>query len=189
MEERAKHPDTHTHATSRMLNDSGVAASCEADCYGALSMYMGMQLTRAPVFFGDPVSMDEQESTITYWHCGTAACGLARADTGACVGVHCNRKIGPTLEFGCKSAEKVTVFRVGQKPDGSFRFFLLDGKALDKPKQFNGTSVVVRVADAQKAVCDSVKAGWEPHFAVVYGDVAEELTMLGHMLGVEVCRF
>ena len=27
-----------------MLNDMGVAASCEADTYGALSMYIGMKL-------------------------------------------------------------------------------------------------------------------------------------------------
>lgn len=33
-----------------MLNDMGVAASCEADTYGALSMYMGMKLSEQAVF-------------------------------------------------------------------------------------------------------------------------------------------
>ena len=127
-----------------MLNDLGIAASCEADTYGALSMYMGMQLTGAAVFFGDPVSLDEEENTITFWHCGTAACSMAREDTGATIGVHPNRKIGPVMDFGCKPADNVTVFRVGQKADGTFRFFLTTGKALDKPKQFCGTSVVVQ---------------------------------------------
>ena len=51
-----------------MLNDEGVAAACEADIYGALSMWIGMRLTGEPVFFGDPVSLDEAENTITFWH-------------------------------------------------------------------------------------------------------------------------
>lgn len=177
-------------AALAILNDLGVAASCEADTYGALSMYLGMRLTNLPVFFGDPVSMDEEENTITFWHCGTAACSLARSDTGARVDVHCNRKIGPTLDFGCRSAEKVTVFRIGRKPDGSFRFFLTEGEALDKPKQFNGTSAVVKTLNPSKQIVEqSVLDGWEPHFVVVYGNVAEELAILGNMLKIEVCRY
>ncbi len=173
-----------------MLNDMGVAASCESDVYGALSMYLGMELTRQAVFFGDPVSMDEQENTITFWHCGTAACSLAHPDTGARIGVHPNRKIGPVMDFGCKACEKVTVFRIGKRADGNFRFFLASGEALDKPKQFCGTSVVVKTRNsAQEIVNKSVLDGWEPHFIVIYGDVAEELKILGHMLGMEVCEY
>ena len=173
-----------------MLNDLGVAAACEADTYGALSMYIGQQLTNKPTFFGDPVSLDETENTITFWHCGTAACSLAREDTGAQIGVHCNRKIGPTLEFGCKAAKDVTVFRIGKKADGKFRIFVCKGEALDKPKQFNGTSVVVKtVNNAETIVKSSVKAGFEPHFAVAYGDIKTELRALGEMLNIEVCEY
>jgi L-fucose isomerase-like protein len=174
-------------AVLAMLNDLGVAAACEADTYGALSMYLTMQLTGQPCFFGDPVSMDEEENTITFWHCGTAACSLAREDTGAKVDVHCNRKIGPTLDFGCKPCKEVTIFRIGKDAAGKFRFFLATGEALDKPKQFNGTSVVVKTkASAERIVYESVEAGWEPHFVVAYGDVAAELEILAHMLGMEV---
>ncbi|MCR4674555.1 MAG: fucose isomerase [Lachnospiraceae bacterium] len=173
-----------------MLNDLDVAASCEADTYGALSMYLGMQLTGMPTFFGDPVSMDEKENTVTFWHCGTAACSLARKDTGAKIDVHCNRKIGPTLDFGCKEAEHVTIFRIGKKPDGSFRFLLAEGKALDKPKQFNGTSLVVETkTNAKDFVYSSVEAGYEPHFVVAYQDVADELEILAHFLNIEVDRY
>lgn len=177
-------------AVLAMLNDMGVAASCESDVYGAVSMYMGTKLTNEPVFFGDPVSMDENENTITYWHCGTAACSLAHASKGAEVGVHPNRKIGPTMEFGCKPCDKVTVFRVGRKADGTFRFFIASGKALDKPKQFCGTSIVVKTEhSAEEIVYRSVRDGWEPHFVIIYGDVAKELEMLGHMLNMEVCLY
>ena len=173
-----------------MLNDLGVSASCEADTYGALSMYIGQRLSGVPAFFGDPVSLDEKENTITFWHCGTAACSLAREDTGAQIGVHCNRKIGPTMEFGCKPCEKVTVFRIGKNANGDFRMFLCSGSALDKPKQFNGTSLVVKTENnAERIIKSSVKAGFEPHFAVIYADVKSELIALGEMLGIEICEY
>jgi len=170
-----------------ILNDLGVSSACEADTYGALSMFVAQYITNKAVFFGDPVSMDENENTLTFWHCGMAPCSLAREDTGACAGVHCNRKIGPTLEFGCKAEEKVTVFRIGKKADGSFRFFLCSGEALDKPKQFFGTSIVVKTENSAFDILNgSVNSGWEPHFVVAMGDIAEEIKALAGMLGIEV---
>ncbi len=177
-------------AVLAMLNDLGVAASCEADTYGALSMYLGMQLTGSAVFFGDPVSMDEKENTISFWHCGTAACSLARNDTGAVVGEHCNRHIGPTLEFGCRSSENATIFRIGKDNKGDFRFFIASGEILDKPQQFLGTSLVIKTNEsAEKIVYDTVEGGWEPHYVVIYGDVADELEILAKMLDMDVLRF
>ena len=173
-----------------MLNDEGVAAACEADVYGALSMWIGMQLSHEPVFFGDPVAMDESESSITYWHCGAAACSLARRDTGAVVGVHPNRKIGPAMDFGCEAFPEATIFRIGRKPDGSFRFFIAEGAAMDKPKQFIGTSIVVRTErPSREVVEESIRAGFEPHFVVLKGHHAETLKVLAEMFGFEVCRW
>ncbi|MCL2368111.1 MAG: fucose isomerase [Oscillospiraceae bacterium] len=169
-----------------LLNDSGVVSACEADVYGSLSMYIGTLLTEKPTFFGDPVSLDERENTVTYWHCGMSPCSLARKDTGAKIGVHPNRKIGPVMDFGCEAWGEVTVFRVGKNRDGSFRFFIAEGEAIDKPKQFDGTSVVVRMQNsAKEIVTQSVSEGWEPHFVVVFGAVAAELKLLGKMLQIE----
>lgn len=174
-------------AVLAMLGDLGIPAACEADTYGALTMYCAQFLTGSPAFFGDPVSMDENENTITFWHCGTAACSLAREDTGAVADVHCNRKIGPTLDFGCKPSKRATIVRIGKGPDGEFRVFLSVGEILDKPKQFNGTSLVVKTdSPAAEIVTKAVKDGWEPHFAVSYGDISAQITALGNMLGIEV---
>lgn len=173
-----------------LLNDDGVASACESDVYGALSMWVGMLLSDGPVFFGDPVSLNEEENTVTFWHCGAAACSLARKDTGAAVGVHPNRKIGPVMDFGCEAFKDATVFRIGREPDGSFRFFLMEGEALDKPKQFNGTSVVVRTdKPCRDAVEQSVLAGFEPHFVVIKGRHASALEALATYLGFPVCRY
>ena len=173
-----------------MLNDDGVAAACEADICGALSMWVGMRLSGAPVFFGDPVSLDENENTITYWHCGAAACSMARRDTGAVVGVHPNRKIGPAMDFGCEAFQDATVFRIGREPDGSFRFFLTEGTALDKPKQFTGTSIVIKTdSPAREIVEDSVQDGFEPHFVVIRGRHAKTLEALANYYEFPVYRY
>ena len=173
-----------------LLNDEGVAAACEADIYGALSMWVGMELSSEPVFFGDPVSLNEEENTVTFWHCGAAACSLARKDTGAVVGVHPNRKIGPAMDFGCEAFPEATIFRIGREKDGSFRFFIAEGAAVDKPKQFTGTTVVIRTDhDSRSLVEESVKAGFEPHFAVMKGRHSKALEALAEYLGSAVCRY
>ncbi|MGL6065414.1 MAG: hypothetical protein ACRC0S_10080 [Fusobacteriaceae bacterium] len=173
-----------------LLNDNLIAAACESDLMGALSMYMGTELTKHSVFFGDPVSLDEIKNTVTFWHCGMAACSLASKEKGAETGVHPNRKIGPTMEFGCKGADSVTIFRIGRKPNGEFRFFIASGEALNEPKQFLGTSIVVKThSKSLDLVKKSVKDGWEPHFVVIYGDVTKELEVLGELLDLEVCRY
>ena len=177
-------------AVLAMLNDLGIPASCETDTYGALSMYAGQQLTGKPTFFGDPVSMDETDNTVTFWHCGTAACSLAREDTGARAGVHCNRKIGPTLEFGCKAEREVTVLRFGRDANGRFRLFLAVGEALDKPQQFYGTSIVVKTkSDAAALIRSAVNDGWEPHFVVAMGDITTEMKILANMLSISVFEY
>lgn len=173
-----------------LLNDDGVAAACEADIYGALSMWVGMQLSGEPVFFGDPVSLNEEESSLTFWHCGAAACQLARKDTGAEIGVHPNRKIGPAMNFGCEAFPEATIFRIGREADGSFRFFIAEGEAMDKPRQFIGTSLVIRTdLESRKLVEQSVLEGFEPHFVVMKGRHGRTLEVLAQMLGAKVCRY
>lgn len=173
-----------------LLNDDGIASACEADIYGALSMWIGMKLTGSPVFFGDPVSLDEDENSMTFWHCGAAACSLARRDTGAVVGVHPNRKIGPAMDFGCERFGGATIFRIGRDSDGSFRMFIMEGEGLDKPKQFTGTSIVIKTdTPCRRAVEESVRDGFEPHFVVANGRIGKALEALSAYLGIPVYRY
>ncbi len=174
-------------AVLSMLNDMGVSSACESDMYGGISMFIASRLSKNAVFFGDPVSLDEDENTVTYWHCGMCAPSLASKPT---LGVHPNRKIGPAMDFGCKGCEHVTIFRIGRDGDGRFRAFVSTGSAMDKPKQFIGASVVVKTdSNAHDLVYDSVKAGWEPHFVVAYADIADGLEAFCRILNIPVERF
>lgn len=170
------------------LTEKGIVSSCEADIGGAISMYIARELAGSAPYFGDPVSLDEEKNAITFWHCGAGACSLAHKDTGAKAGVHPNRKLGVTMEFGLKPG-RVTVLRLGKGPQG-YRMYLLGGEALDEPQQFWGTSVVIKTDNkAAEIVAQSVEQGWEAHFVVVYGDIRPEIKALCRLMNIPVVEF
>lgn len=172
-----------------LLNDSGVAASCETDVAGVISMFIGSELTGGPTYFGDPVAIDESCDGIVFWHCGAGATTLSRKQEGPKLGVHPNRKIGPTMEFGLKAGE-VTLLRLGKDQHG-FRLFVMKAEALDEPQKFFGTSVTVRPNGGKSAekVGQFIKDGWEPHFVVAYGDIVPELRLLSELLKIALWEY
>lgn len=177
-------------AVLSFLNDLGFPAACEADAYGALSIYICQYLSKMPAYFGDPVSMDEEYNAITFWNCGMAPPSIAREDSRAQVGTHYISGVGPVMDFGCRSVDHATVFRVGKKADGTFRFFIAKGKSLDRFKQFSGTTIVIETENNVRDIIEkSVKNGWEPHYAVAMTDISKELQALADMLGIEVVNF
>ncbi len=168
-----------------MLNDNGIPSSCETDLGGVISMFIASELTGGAVYFGDPVAIDESCDGIVFWHCGAGASCLSRKKEGARLGVHPNRKIGPTMEFGLKEGD-VTVIRLGKDKENGFRMFTMKGKALDEPQKFWGTSVVIRPEGGNSAqrISEFVEDGWEPHFVVAYGDITKELKLLSNYLHI-----
>ena len=94
------------------------------------------------------------------------------------------------MDFGCEAFPEATIFRIGRNPDGSFRFFIAEGEALNKPKQFIGTSIVIRTdEDSRFIVEDSVLRGFEPHFVVIKGRHGDALRALAEMFRFEVIDY
>ena len=171
-----------------LLNDAGIPTSCEADFNGVLTQVLLSELTDSVTYFADPVSLDEKRNALIFWHCGTGACSLARPGAGPRAGVHPNRKVGLAFEFGLKPG-RVTIARLGKKA-GGYRLLIAGGEALDEPQKFLGTSVEVQTDyPALKLVTEAVEGGWEPHYALVYGDVREELCEVAKYLGIETVSF
>ncbi len=170
------------------LNDELIASACEGDVYGALTLFIANKISGKPAFFGDPVHIDQEENLIYYWHCGMGACSLANSDK--IIGVHPNRKMGPTMEFVSKPEKEVTIFRVGKQPDGQPRFLIAQGEAIEKDKPFNGTSVVVKLENnVLDYIHETVADGWEPHFIVVYKNVRQELEALAKLLKIDIYEY
>lgn len=171
-------------STLSQLTEDGVMASCESDIHGSISMFMLHELSggSAP-YLGDLVHADEANNSVVFWHCGAGAYSLANPSTGARAGVQPNRKLGFALDFGLKPGN-VTIFRLGHTPDG-YRMLVMKGEALDVPQPFSGTSVEVKLDTPVLETLNRLMLdGFEPHYALVYEDVADGLIELGRQLGI-----
>lgn len=170
------------------LTDQGFPTACEADIHGSLSMYILQELTHGTApYLGDVVNFIPEDNSIIMWHCGFAPYSLANQKTGAQAGVHPNRKIGLAMDFGLKPG-KVTLFRVSYTPKG-YRFIITSGEVLDKDNLYNGTSAQIKLdPDVNQFLDQSIKEGYEPHFALVYGDVTEQLAAMGHILNLNTIQ-
>lgn len=169
------------------LCERGIAASCEADVLGALTMTVLARLAGGSPYLGDLAAVDAERGAVVFWHCGAGAFSLASPRTGPVAGVQPNRRIGFTLEFALKPG-RVTIARIGETPAG-LRLLVGGGEALDAPQRFLGTAATVRLdggAPVDEQVRRLLEAGWEPHYALVYGDVRQELRDLAAMTGLPV---
>ncbi len=181
-------------STISALSDVGIMGACEADILGSLSMDVLAQLTGSASYLGDLVEINEEKEAITFWHCGAGAFSLARNDTGAQAGRHPNRNVGFTLEFGLKPGV-VTILRIGEDRDGSVRALVGRGEVLDEPQRFLGTSGVVQLLDREEKgnvlerTTKVIEAGFEPHYAIAYGDAVDRLERLFTSLQIPVTRF
>lgn len=167
------------------LTEQGFPTGCEADIHGSISMYILQELTNgnAP-FLGDVVNQIKENNSIILWHCGFAPYSLANKQTGAQIGVHPNRKMRVAMDFGIKPGP-VTIFRVSHSPKG-YRFLITTGESLDVPNSYQGTSAEIRLnMDAECFVRSVVEEGFEPHLAMVHGDVSRELIEMARILGIE----
>lgn len=172
-------------STLSQFTEDGIVSACESDIHGSISMYILQELSKGQApYLGDLVHVNEGSNSVVFWHCGAGAYSLAHPDQGARAGVHPNRKLGFTMEFGLKPGQ-VTIFRLSYTPEG-YRLLVMKGNALDTPKRFNGTSVEVELeTGVSETVSELFEGGVEPHYALVYADVGDELIELGHQLGLE----
>ncbi|MFC4736847.1 L-fucose/L-arabinose isomerase family protein [Bacillus daqingensis] len=173
-------------STLSHLTDESMVSACESDIHGSLSMFILNRLSggKAP-YLGDMVHINEENNALVFWHCGAGAYSLAREATGAQPGVHPNRKLGLTMEFGLKAGE-VTLFRVGHTPEG-YRLLVFKGEALDVPQRFDGTTVEVAVKQPVQQVMQTLmEEGFEPHYALVHADVTNEIKEIGRLLNLPI---
>lgn len=172
-------------STLSQFTEEGIVSACESDIHGSVSMFILRELANGEApYLGDLVHINEASNSAVFWHCGAGAYSLANPNTGAIAGVHPNRKLGFTLEFGLKPGV-VTMFRLSYTKKDGYRLLVLRGKALDTPQRFNGTSVEVELeTDIQETLYSLMDHGFEPHYALVYDDVVEEIIELGKQLDI-----
>lgn len=170
------------------FTEKGISSANESDIHGSISMYILQELGGSAPYLGDMVHINEENNSVTFWHDGAGAFSLADPKTGAVVGVHPNRKLGPAMDFGLKAGQ-VTIMRLS-KVAGVYRMVIMKGKALDTPQQFAGTSVEVELEnDVKDTVYRLMTDGLEPHYALIYADVVDELIGVGRRLGIKIINY
>jgi len=60
-----------------LLLDEGIMCSCEADVYGALTMWLGYRFGGTAPFFADLIGVYEEDNTALFWHNSNVSITLA----------------------------------------------------------------------------------------------------------------
>ena len=128
--------------TNSLLNSNGIAAGCEADIMGTISMLVLQKLTGVPVALMDLAKFDEKDQSLLLWHCGSAPFEMANER-----GVTCEKhyfadyaesvkNCGPITDMVFKKSD-VTIFRLSGEGD---KFYYVTGKFFDpEKKSFSGS--------------------------------------------------
>ncbi len=173
------------------LADEEVATQCERDVYGAATMLLMSALGSGPSYLVDTVEMVAEENLVRFWHCGSAATGLAADPSDATQYTHCNRKIGVAGNFALRPGPVIAV-RLTEDParSGSLRMLIASGTALDRPNRFQGnTADVVLDVDATRFVQSLVTGGFPHHTVLAWNDIRPGLRAIADELGIPVVEF
>lgn len=173
------------------LADEEVATQCERDVYGAATMLLMAALGSGTSYLVDTVDLVADDNVVRFWHCGSAATGLAADPSDATQFTHCNRKIGVVGNFALRPGPVVAV-RLTEDPrqSGSLRMLIASGTALDRPNRFQGNTADVRLdTDATQFVESLVTGGFPHHTVLAWNDIRPGLRAVADELGIAVVEF
>ncbi len=166
------------------LADEGFVVGCESDVNGAVTMLLHHYLTGHPSFFADLIRVNEKRNTALMWHCGSAACSLARNTHQVCLEKH---SLGgsTTVDFVLKPG-RVTVSRLGEK-DGKYRMFVTTGDAVDTDVALRGNCQEIMFDRSVREVMNTIFSQHiEHHFCIGYGDIYEDILGVCRLANIPV---
>jgi len=167
------------------LADDGKSVICEGDVDAGIATIVQSYLTGLPTFITDMININEDENTLTYWHCGNAAYSLMNKDYDVSINNHPLAGQGVAL-YGSLKTGKVTIARFCNI-DGVYKLFLLRGEAVDTKRNTKGVMVNVKIQSPVRDVVENViKKGIAHHYSIVWQDVADDMIMVAKLLGIEV---
>ena len=167
------------------LADEGILIGCEGDVDAELAQIAQNYLTNLPTFITDMIHVDEDENTMTFWHCGNAAPSLANPQYELCLRNHPLAGQGSAF-WGALKPGTVTIARFCNL-GGAYKLFLMKGEALSQDRNTRGIMAMVKVMRPVRQVVEQIiTEGIPHHYSLVWADVAEEMRQLSELLGIEV---
>ncbi|MCC7446355.1 MAG: L-fucose/L-arabinose isomerase family protein [Anaerolineae bacterium] len=176
-------------ASSSMLSDECIPATCEADVNGTVTQLILQTLSGEPAFGTDLVAMDKKQGTVTFWHCGLAPLSMADPSSHPRGALHSNRQRPLLMEFPLKPG-RATVARLTRSGgNGGYRLVVGGGNMIHAPMSFTGTSGVFRFDTPVESVLDTIMTeGLDHHYSITYGNHVEALLMFADMARLPVVR-
>lgn len=173
------------------LAESGIIVANEGDLGGAAAMLMLRKLTDNPVMFTEIFNVDYEKNTIGTGHAGPSNYLLAQSDDRVTITpdyelMDATSDIsGVWMEFIGKPG-RVTILNFICTLD-NFQMTILNGESLGGEVRFDGyPHYAIKIEpDLQDFLSSCSANGTSHHWAVVNGDVKEELSYLADMLGVK----
>ncbi len=173
-----------------MLNDHGIATSCEGDLPGAMTMMILKALAGDGIpLFVDLISYDEKDNSAVVWHCGAAPSSLCRKFEETEYRLHFRvdggDKKGLTNDFSLK-AGRITLAKLDQDEDGHFRMLIATGTAIDTEPFIRGNPLRVRFdVPVDKLIDTIMMKGFEHHYTVIHADLKQELLQFCDWMKIE----
>lgn len=167
------------------LADEGINIGCEGDVDAGLAAITQNILTGLPTFITDLINIDEENNTVSFWHCGNAAPSLHNAADGVTM---CNHPLaGQGTAFWCSlKPGPVTAARF-TNIDGRYRLFVLRGIAQPTTRNTRGAMVNVKVnTPVMELVSKIAENGMSHHYSMVWQDVADQMIGLAKVLNIPV---
>lgn len=170
-----------------LLNDQSIVASCEGDIYGTVTTILENELSGGGIpFFADLISIDGEDNTGVFWHCGAAPCSLANPACPPKIENFRTEDKGLMNQFPLKPG-RVTIARIGETRDSNgFRMLIATGEAVETKQILRANPLRVRFdAPMDRVKKTLIYQGFEHHFSVIHGEVTEELLNFCQLLNIE----
>lgn len=167
------------------LADENINIGCEGDVDAGIAAIVENMLSNTPTFITDLINIDENENTVTFWHCGNAAPSLHNKEDGVTM---CNHPLaGQGTAFWCSlKSGPITAARFSNI-DGQYRLFIMRGQAVPTVRSTRGAMVNVKVNTPVIDLIHKIaENGMSHHYSLVWNDVADKMINLAKILNIPV---
>ncbi len=162
--------------TMSRFGDEGMPSACEADILGTLSMHACMLASGTPAGLADWNNLHNEDPDLAnIWHCGVFPGAFAKdkpklgvQEIIAGSGAARYEDSEGTVEFVAK-AGPLTLSRVTQDPDGSWKVAIVEGAFEDNPAVTFGSYGWCRIPNLQKLYRNVLLAHFPHHVAITQG--------------------
>ena len=182
--------------TMSRFGDEGVPSACEADILGTLSMHAAQLASGSPAALADWNNLhNDDDELVNVWHCGVFPKSFAKEQPRLGVqeiiagsGAAKYEDSEGTVEFRAKEGP-LTLTRVTQDPDGSWKVVIVEGHVEDNAAVTFGSYGWCRVAGLQDLYRNILVTHFPHHVAMTQGHVGNVLwEAFGNYLDMKVYR-